>query len=120
MTYEYLCTACGHQWEADQRISEQPLRKCPKCRRATAKRQVSGGMGFILKGGGWYADGYTSGRSGSGSKKGEQAEQSASQSSSGSAKSESSSGAKSESSSNSTPSKPGSKGKAGKQPRAAA
>jgi putative FmdB family regulatory protein len=61
MTYEYLCTSCGHAWEAEQRISAEPLRDCPDCGKATARRQVSGGMGFILKGGGWYADGYASG-----------------------------------------------------------
>ena len=60
MTYEYLCTACGHEWEAEQAISEAPLRTCPNCGADAAKRQVSGGMGFILKGGGWYADGYGS------------------------------------------------------------
>jgi len=60
MTYEYLCTTCGHEWEAEQSISEAPLKTCPNCGNDTAKRQVSGGMGFILKGGGWYADGYGS------------------------------------------------------------
>jgi len=60
MTYEYLCTACGHAWEADQPISEAPLKDCPHCKQATAKRQVSGGAGFILKGGGWYSDLYSS------------------------------------------------------------
>ena len=58
MTYEYVCTACGHQWEFEQPISSKPLKKCPQCERRSAKRQVSGGLGFILKGGGWYADGY--------------------------------------------------------------
>ena len=60
MTYEYLCTECGHQWEAQQRISEAPLKDCPACGKATAKRQVSGGQGFVLKGGGWYSDLYSS------------------------------------------------------------
>jgi putative FmdB family regulatory protein len=60
MTYEYVCTACGHEWEAEQAISAAPLKKCPSCRKSRAKRQVSGGAGFILKGGGWYADGYGS------------------------------------------------------------
>ena len=60
MTYDYVCTACGHEWEAEQRISEAPLKTCPKCEAATAKRQISGGAGFILKGGGWYADLYSS------------------------------------------------------------
>ena len=58
MTYEYACTACGHAWEAEQSISSAPLTECPRCHQASAKRQVSGGAGFILKGGGWYADGY--------------------------------------------------------------
>jgi putative FmdB family regulatory protein len=60
MTYDYICTACGHAWEAEQRISEAPLKDCPECNQQTAKRQVSGGAGFILKGGGWYADLYSS------------------------------------------------------------
>jgi putative FmdB family regulatory protein len=60
MTYEYACTACGHAWEAEQSISAAPLSECPSCHHATAKRQISGGAGFILKGGGWYADLYSS------------------------------------------------------------
>ncbi len=63
MTYEYLCTACGHVWEAEQSISAAPLTSCPTCQKDTAKRQVSGGAGFILKGGGWYADLYGSSKS---------------------------------------------------------
>ena len=60
MTYEYLCTACEHVWEAEQSISEAPLKVCPLCKKEAAKRQVSGGAGFILKGGGWYSDLYGS------------------------------------------------------------
>jgi putative FmdB family regulatory protein len=60
MTYEYVCTACGHAWEAEQSISEAPLKTCPNCHEQTARRQISGGAGFILKGGGWYADLYGS------------------------------------------------------------
>lgn len=60
MTYEYVCTACRHEWEAEQSISDKPLSTCPRCKKKTAKRQISGGAGFILKGGGWYADGYGS------------------------------------------------------------
>lgn len=58
-TYEYACTACANQWEEIQKISEAPLDTCPKCGQKTAKRQISGGN-FILKGGGWYADLYSS------------------------------------------------------------
>jgi putative FmdB family regulatory protein len=58
MTYEYLCTACGHEWEAEQKITAAALRRCPKCKRNTAKRLISGGGGFSLKGEGWAKDGY--------------------------------------------------------------
>ena len=58
-TYEYVCKSCGNTWEASQRISESPLKECPKCHEQTAQRLISGGN-FILKGGGWYADLYSS------------------------------------------------------------
>jgi putative FmdB family regulatory protein len=60
-TYEYACRKCGHQWEAIQRISEDPLKECPECAQPAAERQISAGTNFILKGGGWYADLYSSG-----------------------------------------------------------
>ncbi len=66
MTYEYVCTACGHAWEAEQSISAAALKTCPNCGTDHAKRQISRGAGFILKGGGWYADGYGSSKTGSG------------------------------------------------------
>lgn len=77
-TYEYACTSCGNEWEAEQSIKESPLTDCPKCNNATARRQISRGTGFILKGGGWYSDLYASstnkkpesGSSGSGDKGG--------------------------------------------------
>ncbi len=58
-TYEYKCAACGHEWEEEQRIVEDPLDTCPACHEKTARRQISAGN-FILKGGGWYADLYSS------------------------------------------------------------
>jgi putative FmdB family regulatory protein len=58
-TYEYVCTECQNLWEEVQKISEDPIKDCPKCGKAAAKRQISGGN-FILKGGGWYADLYSS------------------------------------------------------------
>lgn len=59
-TYNYACDACGHSFEREQRISEDPIKKCPKCGKAKARRMISAGN-FILKGGGWYSDGYGSG-----------------------------------------------------------
>jgi putative FmdB family regulatory protein len=59
-TYEYACGACGHQWEAVQRITEAPLEQCPACAQNAAHRLISRGTNFILKGGGWYSDLYAS------------------------------------------------------------
>jgi putative FmdB family regulatory protein len=59
-TYEYACTSCGNEWEFEQSIKDSALTECPKCKQATAKRQISRGTGFILKGGGWYSDLYAS------------------------------------------------------------
>lgn len=60
MTYEYVCEACGHQWETEQSIKDSALKTCVSCGASKAKRLVSGGTGFLLKGGGWYADLYSS------------------------------------------------------------
>jgi len=59
-TYEYGCEACGAKYELEQRITEDPIKKCKKCGKLKAKRLISGGN-FMLKGGGWYADGYSGG-----------------------------------------------------------
>ena len=29
--YEYRCTACGHQFEVNQRMSDDPVRECEAC-----------------------------------------------------------------------------------------
>lgn len=58
-TYEYGCEACGARYELEQRITEDPVKKCKKCGKMKAQRLISGGN-FMLKGGGWYADGYSS------------------------------------------------------------
>ncbi len=58
-TYEYQCDACNHQFEIEQRITENKLKKCPECKKMKLVRLVGTGN-FILKGGGWYADLYSS------------------------------------------------------------
>lgn len=58
-TYEYNCEACNKNCEGEERMSEDPIKKCPKCGKMKARRVISQGN-FILKGGGWYADGYGS------------------------------------------------------------
>ena len=89
-TYDYSCDACGHEFERQQRITEKPLRKCPKCGKLKARRMIGGG-GFILKGGGWESDLYSgpSNRAAGGSTRSESSS-SKSDSSSSSPKSDSS------------------------------
>jgi putative FmdB family regulatory protein len=51
--YEYQCQACGAQVEVLQKITDAPLRKCPKCGKSRLVKLVSAPV-FRLKGGGWY------------------------------------------------------------------
>jgi len=56
--YEYECTSCCNVFEVFQRMTEDSLTNCPDCS-GPVKKLVSVSS-FQLKGGGWYADGYTS------------------------------------------------------------
>ncbi len=51
--YEYRCGACGHEFEAMQKISADPLTDCPSCEAPELVKLVSA-AGFQLKGSGWY------------------------------------------------------------------
>jgi predicted nucleic acid-binding Zn ribbon protein len=42
----------------DQKISDPPIKECSSCKKEEARRQIAGGS-FLLKGGGWYKDGYS-------------------------------------------------------------
>ena len=57
--YEYLCAKCSHEFEREQRITENPVKTCPECRSRRVKRLISQ-TSFVLKGSGWYSDGYGS------------------------------------------------------------
>ncbi len=55
LTYEYECRSCGHAFEAQQNMSDAPLTECPKCGQGV-RRIMSGGMGVIFKGSGFYSN----------------------------------------------------------------
>jgi len=57
--YEYRCDACGHTFELLQKVSERPKSTCPVCRGKLQK--LVSRTSFQLKGGGWYAQGYSGG-----------------------------------------------------------
>jgi putative FmdB family regulatory protein len=61
-TYEYGCSACGHRFEEFQRMSDAPLQTCPQCSKSSLERLINA-TAFVLKGGGWYKDGYGSQKS---------------------------------------------------------
>ncbi len=54
--YEYECSKCG-VIEVTQRITEDPLTKCPQCKRRKVKKLISN-TSFQLKGSGWYVTDY--------------------------------------------------------------
>jgi putative FmdB family regulatory protein len=57
-TYEYECPKCGHAFELFQSMRDEPLKKCPQCKKTGVKRLVGGGAGLIFKGSGFYITDY--------------------------------------------------------------
>ncbi|MBU2540945.1 MAG: zinc ribbon domain-containing protein [Candidatus Omnitrophica bacterium] len=57
-TYEYRCKNCKHEFELFQAMSDAPVKKCPKCKKLSARRLISAGAGIIFKGSGFYATDY--------------------------------------------------------------
>jgi putative FmdB family regulatory protein len=53
--YEYECQKCG-TFETTQRITDEPLSKCPTCK-GKVKKLISN-TSFQLKGTGWYITDY--------------------------------------------------------------
>jgi putative FmdB family regulatory protein len=58
--YEYECEACGHEHEALQKLSAEPLVTCPACSKPEMRKKISA-AGFRLKGSGWYETDFKSG-----------------------------------------------------------
>ncbi len=56
-TYDYRCKSCGHQFEAFQSITAEPLTACPICN-GHVSRLIGAGNGLIFKGSGFYITDY--------------------------------------------------------------
>lgn len=78
-TYEYVCNACGHEFEEFQSMSAKSLTKCPECGKLKLERKIGLGAGVLFKGGGFYETDYRS----DSYKKAAESEKSGSSSSSG-------------------------------------
>ena len=62
-TYGYRCRSCGNEFEILQKISDPPLKTCPKCAGKLDKMVYAAGI--IYKGSGYYNTDYKSGSKGS-------------------------------------------------------
>ena len=58
--YDYACENCDFVMpDVDQRITDEPLQmECPSCR-GSMRRRI-GQTSFVLRGGGWAKQGYSS------------------------------------------------------------
>jgi putative FmdB family regulatory protein len=75
-TYEYVCAKCEHHFELVQRLTDKPLKVCPKelCHlkrwgKGKVKRALGAGANLIFKGSGFYATDYRSENYKAGAKK---------------------------------------------------
>ena len=58
-TYTYVCDNCGHEVEAFQSMSDEPLKKCPNCKKMKLRRTFHP-VGIVLKGSGFHKNDYRS------------------------------------------------------------
>ena len=58
--YEYQCHACGHVFEKLQKVSDEPVKQCPKCHAQDVKKCISAPQ-FRLSGQGWYETDFKNG-----------------------------------------------------------
>ena len=56
-TYDYFCKKCQNTFEYFQSMSDSTLEKCPKCNN-NVRRLISGCIGLIFKGSGFYLTDY--------------------------------------------------------------
>ena len=58
--YDYLCDACKHAFELFQSMKDEPIKKCPKCKKPKVRRLIGTGGGILFKGSGFYQTDYRS------------------------------------------------------------
>jgi len=51
-TYSYVCTECGHRFDAQQSFADAALTECPACEGRL--RKLFGTVGVVFKGPGFY------------------------------------------------------------------
>ena len=58
--YEYECSQCHQTSDALQKVNDPPPETCPRCGAHNTLSRLLSRTSFVLKGGGWYADLYSS------------------------------------------------------------
>jgi len=56
--YEYECESCNKKLDVIQKTTDKPLIKCPECGKLSLVKVIASNCSFVLKGGGWFKDGY--------------------------------------------------------------
>jgi putative FmdB family regulatory protein len=82
-TYDYICDACQHEFEAYESIKADAQTVCPTCHEAKLRRKIGAGAAILFKGSGFYHTDYRS----ESYKKGAEADKSKSEAASKSAES---------------------------------
>src|SRR5438445_13370765 len=59
-TYDYICDACAHEFEAFEPITSQPQIECPVCKEPKLRRKIGPGAAILFKGSGFYQTDYRS------------------------------------------------------------
>jgi putative FmdB family regulatory protein len=58
-TYVYRCRKCKHRFELFHSISDESVKRCPRCK-SKAERIPAAGAGILFKGSGFYITDYRS------------------------------------------------------------
>ena len=74
-TYDYICDACRHEFEAFESIKADAQTICPTCHEPKLRRKIGAGAAILFKGSGFYQTDYRS----ESYKKGAEADKSASE-----------------------------------------
>jgi len=60
-TYVYRCKDCEHQFETIQRMTDEALTECPKCKGSVARLLFP--VGIVFKGSGFHVNDYPNSKS---------------------------------------------------------
>jgi putative FmdB family regulatory protein len=59
-TYDYICDACKHEFEAYESIKADSQTVCPTCHETKLRRKIGAGAAILFKGSGFYQTDYRS------------------------------------------------------------